>query len=62
MDIITIKEYAGLRGIGVTAVYNAINAGRNLPGIIDITRSGKIYLLKGNKSLIKKNIKKDLQV
>lgn len=57
METFTIKEYAELRGIGVTAVYNQINAGRDLPGIIDIRRSGRTYLLKGNKNLIKKNIK-----
>lgn len=58
MDILTIKEYAELRGIGVTAVYNAIYASRDLPGILNYKKSGSTYLLTGNKKIIEKNIKK----
>lgn len=57
MDILTIKEYADLRGIGVTAVYNAINAGRSLEGIAGFTKYGGTYLLRGNRKLISKKVK-----
>jgi len=52
METITIKEYADLRGITVAAVYNAIRAKFNLPGVLNVKVYGKSKLLEVDKSLI----------
>mgnify|MGYP001578001281 CR=1 FL=1 len=57
MDILTISEYAEIRGTNVTAVYNSIYAKRKLPGIDSYSKSGKTYLLMGNKKNITKKVK-----
>lgn len=56
METITVKEYADLRGVTVSAVYNAIRAKFNLPGVINIKEYGKTKLLEVNKSLITKYV------
>jgi hypothetical protein len=43
--IVTIAEYAKQRNCSVQNVYQQIYAGRPLPGVERVERSGKTYLL-----------------
>lgn len=45
METITVSEYAGLRGITITAVYNAVKNGWDLPGVTEKKRFGKRSIL-----------------
>lgn len=57
MEILTIEEYAGLRGISVQAVYNRIYLNKSLEGVT-YQKIGKGYVLTGIKKNIEKKIKK----
>lgn len=59
MEILTIEEYAGLRGISVQAVYNRIWLNKPLEGV-NWQKIGKGYVLTGSKKNIEKKIKKKL--
>ena len=58
METITVKEYADLRGVTVAAVYNAIRAKYDTPGLINVKTYGRSKLLEVNRSEITRHEKK----
>lgn len=55
--ILSISEYAKLRGVTTQAIINMINRKKELPGVLKIEKIGKMYVLHVNREKIEKSKK-----
>jgi len=57
METLTVKEYATLRGISISAVYNAIRANFKMDGVLSHKKTGGTMLLYVDKNLMQNILK-----
>jgi len=57
METLTVKEYATLRGISISAVYNAIRANFKMDGVLSHKKTGGTLLLYVDKNLMQNILK-----
>lgn len=56
--ILTISEYAKLRGVTTQAIINMINRKKEMPGVLKIEKICRMYLLHVNREKIEKSKRK----
>jgi hypothetical protein len=53
IEQLTPKQYAELRGITLSAVTDAIREGWHMPGVLEVKKFGRFYLLDVDRNQLK---------